>query len=70
MKIVLSPRDYNRLDSALEILDKYSRIFSALVKDENGIHTDNAGTAADMIRAIMKDSAPESTTAAPVRFTA
>ena len=55
MTIALSAREINKLDSALEVLTKYSRVSREIVKDMTGMHHDTAGTAANMINEILKE---------------
>lgn len=56
MKIYLTAREQNQLEAAAAILDKYSALFSALVKGETGQHINNAGSAAGMIKALIEES--------------
>lgn len=53
--IILSQREKDHLQTAAEILREYSRIFSASVYGKTGMHIDNAGTAAGMLEAIIKE---------------
>lgn len=59
MKITLSAREYNHLEAACDVLEKYSRMYSAMVLNETGMNHDTAGTAINMIKSILKESAPQ-----------
>ena len=56
MTIKLSPMERDQLERAADTLEKYSRIYSELVRGETGMHIDNAGSAAGMIREIIKEN--------------
>lgn len=56
MNITINKHEKDILDKTLEILNRYSAMYSALVKGCTGMHTNTAGTAAHMIETIIKDS--------------
>lgn len=56
MQIILNQREIDKLEGAAEILNKYSRIFSEMVKGETGQHFDNAATAAGMIESLLEET--------------
>ena len=55
MTITMNQREKDTLQKANEILNKYSIMFSAMVKGESGTFFDNAGSAAGMIESLLKE---------------
>ena len=57
MKIILNEREIDTLTRAIEFLEKYSAMYSAMIKNEPGNNFDTAGTAAGMLKTIIKEGA-------------
>ena len=56
MNITINEREKNTLEKTIEILNRYSAMYSALVKGCTGMHNNNAATAAGLLNAIINDS--------------
>jgi len=56
MQIILNQREIDKLESTIEILNKYSRIFSEMVKGESGTFHDTAASAAGMLESLLKET--------------
>ena len=56
MNITINEREKNTLENTIEILNRYSAMYSALVKGCTGMHHDSAATAAGLLDAIIKES--------------
>ena len=57
VKIVLSPREVNKLEDTIEILEGYSELFKETNKAEtfSTLSFDNAGTAVNCIKSILEE---------------
>lgn len=53
--ITLSEREKNHLRDTIDILNEYSRIYSASVKGKTGMFHDTAASAVNMIESILKE---------------
>jgi hypothetical protein len=56
MNITINEREKNKLQDAVEILERYSAMYSALVKGKSGMFYDDAASAAGMLKTIIKES--------------
>lgn len=56
MQIILAPIERDKLTATAEILRKYSRMFSAMVEGETGMHFDEAATAAGILENLVKET--------------
>ena len=55
MTIALNQREIDHLERAVEILEEYSRAYSGMVKGKTGTFHNTAGTAVNMINAILSE---------------
>ena len=62
-QITLDAREVDTINRTIEILEEYSRIFSAAAKNKRGFYHDHAGSAANMLKAVLQEQEPEETTA-------
>ena len=56
MTIKLEDKEVKKLETALDVLEEYSRIYSAIVRNKEGMFFNEAGTAANSIRKIIEQS--------------
>ena len=58
-QITLDAQEVDTINRTIEILEEYSRIFSAAVKNKRGFYHDHAASAVNMLKSVLKEQENE-----------